>query len=790
MTSPSDQRNSSQPLVEPHIVARHDGERDPRFAAHTLQSEKQFADSMIESMPGIVYFYDSTGRFIRWNRNFETVSGYTADEIARMHPLDFFSGFERKLLEQRIAEVFERGESSVEAMFVSKDGTTTPYYFTGRHVEFEGKSCLVGVGIDISERTSAEKLVIESEQKYRELVELANSIILRWNSDGRITLLNEFGQRFFGYDADEIVGRHVVGTLVPETETSGRDLAQLMDRICADPRAFEQNVNENIRRNGDRVWIAWTNRIVYDADGNVAEILSIGTDITERRRMEETLRLQDRAIQQVSQGILITDPNQPDSPIVYVSHGFERITGYAKDEVIGKNYRMLHGDRTDQNTVAKLVAAISDGHSCEVEFVNYHKDRTPIWINLSVNPVFNDDGSLAYFVGLQTDITGRMLLEDQLRQSQKMDAIGKLAGGIAHDFNNLLTIISGYSNLMLDTSTLSDSDREGIAEIRTASDRAASLTRQLLAFSRQTILQPVVLDLNVEIAETSKMIQRLIGEDIELRLTLDPAIDHIKFDPGQLNQVLINLAVNARDAMPKGGLLTIETARANLSEDYATTHLDSTSGPHVMLAVSDSGCGMTPEIQARIFEPFFTTKELGKGTGLGLATVFGIVQQSGGFIHVYSEVDRGTTFKIYLSAIEREETKHETNATAADLNGNETVLIVEDEEGVRSLASRALIARGYRVMVARDGMDALRLMNTHVGPLHLVVTDVVMPNLGGPAMAERLSERFPSVKILFTSGYTDDAVIRHGLLNADVPFLQKPYSPLALATRVRRLLDE
>ncbi len=282
-----------------------------------------------------------------------------------------------------------------------------------------------------------------------------------------------------------------------------------------------------------------------------------------------------------------------------------------------------------------------------------------------------------------------MLLEDQLRQSQKMDAIGKLAGGIAHDFNNLLTIISGYSNLMLDTSTLSDSDREGIAEIRTASDRAASLTRQLLAFSRQTILQPVVLDLNVEIAETSKMIQRLIGEDIELRLTLDPAIDHIKFDPGQLNQVLINLAVNARDAMPKGGLLTIETARANLSEDYATTHLDSTSGPHVMLAVSDSGCGMTPEIQARIFEPFFTTKELGKGTGLGLATVFGIVQQSGGFIHVYSEVDRGTTFKIYLSAIEREETKHETNATAADLNGNETVLIVEDEEGVRSLASRA-----------------------------------------------------------------------------------------------------
>lgn len=745
---------------------------------------------MIESMPGVVYLYDTDGHFLRWNHNFEAVSGYTADEIARMHPLDFFSGFDKTLVEQRIAEVFERGESSVEAMFVAKDGSATPYYFTGRRLIFENKSCLVGVGIDISERTRAEQRVIESEQKYRELVELANSIILRWNSDGRIALLNEFGQRFFGYSAEEIVGKHVVGTIVPETETSGRDLADLMDRICADPGAFEQNVNENIRRNGNRVWIAWTNRIVYDSDGNVAEILSIGTDITERRRMEETLQMQNRAIQQVSQGIVITDPNQPGNPIVYVSLGFERITGYSRDEAIGSNYGMLYGDRTDQDTVTKLRDAISAGCRCEIEFINYRKDATPIWIELSVNPVFNDDGSLAYFVGVQTDISARKLLEDQFRQSQKMDAIGKLAGGVAHDFNNLLTIISGYSNLMLDTSTLSDTDREALAEIRTASDRAASLTRQLLAFSRQTILQPVALDLNEEISVTSKMLQRLIGEDIELRLTLDPEIDRVKFDPGQLNQVLINLAVNARDAMPKGGILTVETCRADLNAEYAAAYLDSTSGPHIMIAVSDTGCGMTPEVQARIFEPFFTTKELGKGTGLGLSTVFGIVQQSGGFIHVYSEIDRGTTFKIYLPAVEQDVAEQENNSTNSDLYGTETILIVEDEIGVRGLASRALIARGYRVLIARDGLDALRMASAHAGPLHLVVTDVVMPNLGGPAMAEQLRARYPAIKVLFTSGYTADAVIRHGLLNADVPFLQKPYSPLALATRVRQLLDQ
>ncbi|MCC6796182.1 MAG: PAS domain S-box protein [Candidatus Hydrogenedentes bacterium] len=768
----------------------HNSAHVPLFGAHPLQNEAQFSESILESMPGIVYFYDSTGRFLRWNRNFQIVSGYSAEEIMRMHPLDFFSGFDKQLVEKRIMEVFSRGESFIEAMFMAKDGSTNPYYFTGRHVTYDGKSCLLGVGIDISERTRAEQQRIESEQKYRELVELANSIILRWNSDGRITLLNEFGQRFFGYNADEIIGKHVVGTIVPETETSGRDLVQLMEHICADPRSFEQNINENIRRNGERVWIAWTNRIVYDANGNVAEILSIGTDITERRQMEETLRLQDRAIQQVSQGIVITDPNLASDPIVYVSHGFERITGYTQEEAIGKNYTLLFGEKTDPAAVAKLQAAMAAGRGCEVEFLNYRKDGAAIWIEFSVNPVFDDDGSLAYFVGVQTDSTARKQLEDQLRQSQKMDAIGKLAGGVAHDFNNLLTIISGYSNLILETSTLSDSDRDAISEIKTASERAASLTRQLLAFSRQTILQPVVLDLNVEIAETSKMLQRLIGEDVELRLTLDPAIPHVKFDPGHLNQVLVNLAVNARDAMPKGGLLTIQTARANLTDEYAAAHIDSSAGSHVMLAMSDTGCGMTPEVQASIFEPFFTTKGPGKGTGLGLSTVFGIVQQSGGFLHVYSEVNCGTTFKIYLPAVAQEAIDLDSGETAVNLNGTETVLVVEDEAGVRGLASRALIARGYRVMVARDGLDALRITSTLVGPLHLVVTDVVMPNLGGPAMAEQLRSRFPAVKILFTSGYTDDAVIRHGLLNANVPFLQKPYSPLALATRVRCLLDE
>jgi len=531
-------------------------------------------------------------------------------------------------------------------------------------------------------------------------------------------------------------------------------------------------------------------QVVFDEQGKPVRVTGTCQDMTERKQAEEALRLRERAIQAVSQGILVTDPNQPDNPVVFASGGFERMTGYRSDEVVGRNCRFLQGGDTDRETVRELRSAIAAERSCSVEILNYRKDGKPFWNQLTITPVLGAAGQLTHYVGVQTDVTGRRRLEEQYRQAQKMEAVGRLAGGVAHDFNNLLTVITGYSELLLALPEVADEVRSSIMEIREAGGKAAALTRQLLGFSRQSLLQPKVLDLNAVITDTGRMLRRLIGEDILFTTVLDPRLSRVKVDPGQLDQVLMNLAVNARDAMPKGGKLTIETSDVLLSDDYAAAHVDCKAGHHVLLAMTDTGCGMTPEVMARIFEPFYTTKEVGKGTGLGLAMVFGIVQQSGGCVHAYSEPDRGTTFKIYLPAVSEQHSVEKGSDSQSGLRGAETILLVEDEEGVRGLALTSLKMHGYQVLTARDGKDALRVVKSHRGPLDLILTDVVMPNVSGPELVRQLKADFPAARVLFMSGYTDDAVVRHGLIEADVAFIQKPYTPLGLAGKVRQVLDE
>jgi two-component system cell cycle sensor histidine kinase/response regulator CckA len=379
--------------------------------------------------------------------------------------------------------------------------------------------------------------------------------------------------------------------------------------------------------------------------------------------------------------------------------------------------------------------------------------------------------------------------EEQLRQAQKMEAVGRLAGGVAHDFNNVLSVIMSYGELIVGDLKPADPLRADIEEIRKAASRAAGLTRQLLLFSRQQVVEPKVMDLNEVLASMDKMLQRILGEDVELVSVPAKAAGRVKVDPSHVEQVILNLVVNARDAMPTGGKLTIETANVILDEEYTRSHLQVKAGPHVMMAVSDTGLGMDRETQTRIFEPFFTTKEKGKGTGLGLSTVFGIVQQSGGHIWVYSEPGKGTTFKIYLPRVDAELDVLTPAVAPTTLRGTETVLLAEDEEQVRSIVLNVLLRQGYHVIPAQNGGEALLLSERHSGTIDLLLTDVVMPTMSGPELAKRLAATRPDMKVLCMSGYTDDSIVRHGVLESGVAFIQKPITPTLLMTKVREVLD-
>ncbi len=398
------------------------------------------------------------------------------------------------------------------------------------------------------------------------------------------------------------------------------------------------------------------------------------------------------------------------------------------------------------------------------------------------------DGQKAQLAVLM-DITGRRQLEDQLRQAQKMEAVGMLAGGVAHDFNNLLTIITGYSQLILNNLSQHDSNRHSAEQILKAGERAAALTKQLLAFSRRQVLQPKVLDVNKLVSSLGAMLQRLIGEDIDLRLVLRPELGRVSADPGQLEQVLMNLVVNARDAMPKGGTLTIETANVHLDENYTGRHLAMSPGAYILLAVSDTGSGMDEATRTRLFEPFFTTKGVGKGTGLGLSTVFGIIKQSGGSVEVYTEPERGTSVKVYLPRMDQPVSIESEHTRKALARGSETILLVEDEEMVRNLVRETLEREGYQVLDAPGPVEARRIAERHRGPIQLLITDVVMPKVSGRELAEGLLKRRSHLKVLYMSGYTDSAIINNGILQKEVAFLQKPFTPGALSEKVREVLE-
>lgn len=660
---------------------------------------------------------------------------------------------------------------------------------------FELEKIKTQLQIERAQRKEIEKRLKESEERYRSILENIEDGYFEVDLAGNFTFFNESICRMLGYSRDELMG---MNNRQYTDQENAKKLYQAFNKVyrTGEPtKAFDWEV---IRKDGSRRTGEVSITLMRDEKGQPIGFRGIARDVTERKKAEETIKAEREKfrilLDQAPFGMVMIDR---DGKFQYLNSKFKELFGYDLEDVPdGKTwFRKAYPDAEYRHRViATWLKDSSDskiGEKTPRLFKAKCKDGTEKIINFITVRLATGEYLMACedITELKRAEEALRESEQQIRQLQKMEAIGRLAGGVAHDFNNLLTIIKGYSQLSLLEIEDSNPLKSNLEEILKATERASNLTRQLLAFSRRQILEPKVINLNNLIQDLHKMLHRVLGEDIELIYHLSPDLGKVKIDPGQIEQVILNLAVNAREAMPSGGTLTIETSNIELHEASLQTHREIIPGPYVMLALSDNGMGMSPEIQEHIFEPFFTTKE--KGTGLGLSTVYGIVKQSGGYIYVYSELGRGTSFKIYLPRVEeKEESCLFKSEFSLPLRGSETILVVEDEPALRELIVRILEDRGYQIFSASNGEEALRISREHPErKIDLLLTDVVMPSMSGKQLSDRLKEFFPHLKTLFISGYTSNAIVHHGVLIEGVEFLQKPFNPDTIARKVREVLD-
>ncbi len=651
-------------------------------------------------------------------------------------------------------------------------------------------------------RKQAEQALASSEERLQLVARATNDAVRDWDLLTNGMWWGEGLSSLFGHQAQEIEADVESWYSRLHPDDKDRVIASCYAAINGGAMTWSKRYRFR-RADGTYAEVLDRSYIVRKVEGQALRLIGAITDLTAIRKADAALQDSEEKFRTVADWTYDWETwNDPQGHQLYISPSVERISGYRVEEFLADPtmlHRIVYPEdhaRWDQHVID---TTNNTEDVSELEFRILTRDGEIRWIDHICRAVFGSSNHK--FLGRRAsnrDITERKQAEeklrrteDQLRQAQKMEAIGQLAGGVAHDFNNLLTVITGYtdllmSNLPADAPTLAD-----LEEIRKAAERASWLTRQLLAFSRRQILIPQVLDLNVLIGNFEKLLHRLIGEDVALKTDLAPALARIKADPGQVEQIIMNLVVNARDAMPTGGHLTIETSTVLLDESYPIKAAETPLGRYVLLAISDTGCGMDAETQKRIFEPFFTTKEIGKGTGLGLSTVYGIVKQSNGFIWVYSELGRGTTFKIYLPAVDEEvQPANEESRPVLQRGGVETILLVEDAAPLRTLTNKVLELSGYTVLAAGNLDEAMKMAKARNWKVHLLLTDVIMPGGSGPDVADRLKERCPDLKILYMSGYTGTTMAHQGILKAGSPLLQKPYSPDALLQKVREVLDE
>jgi two-component system cell cycle sensor histidine kinase/response regulator CckA len=771
---------------------------DQRRAEEALRQSEQRTRVIIDNALDAVISMDSTGVITDWSAQAERMFGWSRMEaIGRRMSETIIPQQYREAHERGLKRFFETGEGPVlnkriEITALGRDGREFPVELAISPSKSGGRWTFSGFIRDLTEQKKAAEALKAGEQRYRQLFEDIPVGLYRSSPEGALIDVNPAMVAMLGYpDQDSLLATPAASLYVDPADRHRWRAEMRGEGVVAD---FVVRLR---RADGSEIWVSDTTHSKRAPDGSVLFYEGVLEDITARVETERAVQASERRLVQILEaaplGIIVSD--ETGLP-VFANAGAKNILGRgiipgASVSGLAEVYQAYVAGSNQLYPVERmpLVRALT-GESTAVDDMEIHQGDRVISLHVQGAPILDSDGKIVAAVVVFLDATEKRSLESQIRQSSKMEAVGQLAGGVAHDFNNLLTVIMSYSAMLLNQLEAADPIHDDLQEIAAAAERAAGLTRQLLAFSRQQVLQPRVININDVIGDLEKMLRRLIGEDVELVTSLDPDVAEINADPGQLEQVLMNLVVNARDAMPSGGRLSISTSNSALSSESAAGSLHPPEGDYVMLAVSDTGTGMTAEVQQRLFDPFFTTKDQSRGTGLGLSTVYGIVKQSGGEIYVYSEVEQGTIFKVYFPCfVATGEHRPQDQSSKEVPRGSEAVLLVEDDSNLRELVARVLRSYGYTVYVAGSGVDALAIAGDSTRSIDAVITDVVMPGMNGRELVEKLVKTRPGMGFLFMSGYTDDDVLRRGVMHGEAAFLQKPFTPDQLARKVRAVLD-